>query len=161
MRSLIGARKSGSPEVLGEVRKSGSPEVRKSWCAFVLLLIGGVLLAAEPVVGAPTPAGEVDPVTQRRAAEMLAEMATAEGAEPAGPVDAVLAERMAGIEGWLREIALLLDKNEPAAAGERFLLASEALRALEADQRAALGRRYLLARDRLQGFARTFADDTE
>ncbi len=149
MRSLI------------DVRKSGSPRVRKSAYAWGVLLIWGALSAAEPVVGAPTPAGEVDPVTQRRAAEMLAEMATAEGAEPAGPVDPVLAERMAGIEGWLREIALLLDKNEPAAAGERFLLASEALKALDADQRMALGRRYVLARDRLQGFARAFAEDPE
>lgn len=125
------------------------------------LALWGGLSAVEPVVGAPTPAGEVDPVTQRRAAEMLAEMATADATEPAGPVDPLLAERMAGIEGWLREIALLLDKNEPAAAGERFLLASEALKALEAGQRAALGKRYLLARDRLQGFARAFADSAE
>lgn len=128
---------------------------------WALLVLGGILSAAEPVVGAPAPAGDVDPVTQRRAAEALAELAAAAEVEPAGPVDPVLAERMAGIEGWLREIALLLDKNEPAAAGERFLLASEALKALEADQRAALGRRYLLARDRLQGFARAFADDAE
>lgn len=129
--------------------------------ALTVLALWSGLPAAEPVVGEPAPVGEVDAVTQRRAAEMLAEMATAEATEPAAPVDPVLAERMAGIEGWLREIALLLDRNESAAAGERFLLASEALKALEADQRAALGRRYLLARDRLHGFARAFADSVE
>ncbi len=149
-------------ESFSKVRKSGGPEVRKSCGIGILVMVGGLLLGAEPVVGAPAPAGEVDPVTQRRAEEALTALAAAEAkaanAVPAVPMDPELSDTIATIEGWFREIAILLDKNEAAAAGERFLLANDALKALTVEQRATLGRRYDLARERLQGFARTFAE---
>jgi|GEM_PF-4079207 len=143
------------------VRQAIAP-VRKSFGIVALVCICGLLMGAEPVVGAPAPAGDVDPVTQRRAEEALAALAAAEAkaeaAVPAGPLDPALSDQIATIEGWFREIAILLDKNETAAAGERFLLASDALKAFTSEQRATLGRRYDLARERLQGFARTFAE---
>jgi len=161
MRSIIAPVR----QAIASVRKSGSPEVRQSCGIGILVVMCGLLMGAEPVVGAPAPAGDVDPVTQRRAEEALAALAAAEAkaeaAVPAGPLDPALSDQIASIEGWFREIAILLDKNETAAAGERFLLASDALKAFTSEQRATLGRRYDLARERLQGFARTFAEGGE
>lgn len=119
--------------------------------------------AAEPII-APMSAGTVDPVTQRRAADALkaftAGQQAAADVSVSGGMDPVLADRMAAIDGWLREISVLLDKGETAAAGERFVLAAEAMQAFTAEERQLAGVRYQAARDRLQGFARAMVEAT-
>jgi hypothetical protein len=133
------------------------------WLRILVMAMTGLLRAAEPVVPepivpGPAPAGEVDAVTQRRAEEALAILAQQPEVAAAMTTDVALLERMAEIEGWQREMGLLLDQQESAAAGERFIKVGEAMRALTPAERAALGRRYTAARDRLQGFARLFAE---
>lgn len=121
-------------------------------------LIASSLIAAEPAIPPSTAAGEVDPVTRRRAEEALQALATPSETMPAVTVDPALLARIQEVEAWLRECAILVEAGEQSAAGERFLKAATAVKAFSEDERRNLGKRYRAAVDRLGGFARGFAE---
>jgi hypothetical protein len=107
--------------------------------ALIALACAAVLAGAE----APPPQGsprDVDALTRRRAEEALAAHSAA--IAPAAPVDPALLDRLASVSGVIQEGAALAAKGQMAEAGDRYLAASELVKAFTAEERHALGARW-------------------